>query len=215
MSLMLAACPSRAPDRVRMQPDRDHAQRGSEGKWPTQATKLTREEPHGPASCSVSDRNSSSSPGRAADTASAKIPPPASSRLTELPDPPWTWMTPPATRRGPNGREELQGVMFLRRRHLDPHDLPGAPELVERPDGHEPPVVDDGHAVADALDLAQVMARQEDRGSLAREGSEQRAELPDPDGIEAVGRLVEQQEPRPPHELPRARAAGACPASTS
>ena len=73
------------------------------------------------------------------------------------------------------------------------------------PDGAEPrwrPLLDDAapdnhrHAVADLLHLGQQVAGHKNRRSAGREVTKQAAYLPDARGIEAVGRLVDDQQRR-------------------
>ena len=54
--------------------------------------------------------------------------------------------------------------------------------------------MDDANPVRQQIDLAEDMAGHEDRHALVREVAEQVADLDDPGGIEAVRRLVEDQE---------------------
>jgi len=88
-----------------------------------------------------------------------------------------------------------EGVSGDRRIELDLHsaDRP-APEGLDRLDRHELAVTDDPDPVCTLLDLAQDMRRHEDGlAGRARLGDELEEPLLD-DGIEAAGRLVEDQE---------------------
>src|SRR5207244_10821054 len=66
----------------------------------------------------------------------------------------------------------------------------------------------DGQSVADLLDLRQLVARHEHGAPFVAQLAQEAPDLPDPGGVEAVGRLVEdehgrilQQHPREPEAL--------------
>ena len=67
-------------------------------------------------------------------------------------------------------------------------------ELGDRPGADDPPAVDDRRGVARLLDLVEQVRGEEHRAALADERADHLAELEDPGRVEAVGRLVEDQQ---------------------
>ena len=67
---------------------------------------------------------------------------------------------------------------------------------MHRGDAHELAVVDDRHARADLLHLAQDVAGDEHSLALGREVTQEIAHLDDAGGVQAVGRLIEDQDVR-------------------
>ena len=73
----------------------------------------------------------------------------------------------------------------------------GRDELVRAPLGQQLAVVDDRHAVADALDLAEQMGVEQHGDAAPAQLAEQVAHDPPPDRVERARGLVEQQQARP------------------
>jgi hypothetical protein len=79
-------------------------------------------------------------------------------------------------------------------RHLDHDPLTRcARERLRTVDEHDQTFVDEGHSVAHRLGFGHVMRRQEYGHTCVVQLSHDRAELGGSDGVEADGRLVEQQ----------------------
>ncbi len=76
-------------------------------------------------------------------------------------------------------------------------------ELADGAVGDEAAPVHHEDVAAHLLDLAEVMARQQHRGALRAEATDQLADLADLAGVEAVRRLVEHEKLRPPEQQPR------------
>ena len=81
------------------------------------------------------------------------------------------------------------------------HDVPRAdlpPQVCEVALGHDAAVAEHADAVAEAVELGELVAGEQHRDAFfARHAPQQRAQLGDALGVEAVGRLVEQQQLRP------------------
>ena len=99
----------------------------------------------------------------------------------------------------PGDRPQLRGQGRHRRTlsglGIDPverHGIAGE-QVVERALGHEPAVVEDADAVADALDVGQHVRGEDDRRVLAQLGDE-REEVAASLGVERADRLVEDQQ---------------------
>ncbi len=106
----------------------------------------------------------------------------------------------------------LRTCVDVRGVHLDPAG--GPPELVELGLQDQPAPVEDADPGAHLLDLGEQVAGEEDGGAGPVEVEQQLADLLDALRVEAVGRLVEHQQPRLPQQRRRpGRAAGACRAS--
>ena len=70
-------------------------------------------------------------------------------------------------------------------------------QIAHRAFAEDASLVDDGHAVAGQLDLGEQMRRDEDAHlAFAGEAAQQLADLADAGGVEAVGRLVEDEQLR-------------------
>ena len=76
----------------------------------------------------------------------------------------------------------------------DPHLGAPASSSSSRPCADQATPVDDAHHVRELLDLGQDVARHEDRLALVGEEAEQLPHRHDARGVEAVGRLVQQQQ---------------------
>src|SRR5207247_1271992 len=91
-------------------------------------------------------------------------------------------------------------IRFIRRAHILPSDRRATPELGDERGRaavrHELAVVHDRHVVGELLRLVEVVCRQEDRASFPLQVSDQRPEFPPRTGVEARGRLIEEQEVR-------------------
>ena len=85
---------------------------------------------------------------------------------------------------------------------LDVHGTRRADQLADGAVGDEAAVVHHEHVAARLLDLAQVMARQQHRRTVATEPADQLTDLTDLAGIETVGRLVEHQQLGPAEQQP-------------
>ena len=101
-------------------------------------------------------------------------------------------------------------------RGLDPGDLPGpfyrgrivarpeppdrvrgvGPHHIEAPGDDDPPMVQDGHAVADLLHLRHVVAAQDDGHAAGGQAAQCGPQVADPRGVHPVGRLVQDQQAR-------------------
>ena len=94
------------------------------------------------------------------------------------------------------GQGELEG------RVVDGDDpgAAGGEQLPLRPLGDDPPTADHDELVGDDLDLAEQVGREEHRAALVGEMAQQAAHPVDALGVEAVGRLVEDEDLGVAHE---------------
>ena len=100
---------------------------------------------------------------------------------------------------GADGQARVR--QHLRRRagvgHGHPHRAHPVPDHVgDRPAGQQPPAADDRHGVGDLLDLGQDVAGDQDGAALVGQPAHRAADLVDPGRVQAVGRLVEDQQLR-------------------
>ena len=93
----------------------------------------------------------------------------------------------------PGGPVELGGVG---EREPDVAARDQALELVRRPLGDEPPVVEDGDPMGEPVRLLEVLRRQEDRDAVGDELPDDLPHDPPAARIEARRRLVEEDDPR-------------------
>ena len=76
----------------------------------------------------------------------------------------------------------------------------GGAQALELAVHHHAPVVDDDDVLADVLDEVELVAREQDRGAVARELAEDRRECLDAERVEPGERLVEHERDRIVHE---------------
>ena len=76
--------------------------------------------------------------------------------------------------------------------------VPAPQELVDLARGEHPAVADDRHRGAHLLDLGEDVGAEQDRHAGLAEGADRVADLADAGRVEAVGRLVEDQQLRGP-----------------
>ena len=101
-----------------------------------------------------------------------------------------------------------------RRARSHEHPAGGPLQVVEVVLEHQPAAVQHADPGAHLLDLGEQVAGDEDRGAGRVELEQQRADVADALRVEAVGRLVEDQQPRRPQQRVRpGRGAAACRAS--
>ena len=109
-----------------------------------------------------------------------------------------TWSTPSSAAASATPRAPASSLQRLVRAvDADQDARPAAAaELLERAHRDDLALVDDRHLVARLLDLVEDVRREHHRASLVDERAEQAAELEDAGGVEAVHRLVEDQQLR-------------------
>ena len=92
--------------------------------------------------------------------------------------------------------ERRTGALDLVRQESHAHPAGRLEELVERALVDEMALVDDPHDVGQLLDLGQDVARDEDRPARIGQVAQLRPQAVDPGRVEAVGRLVEDEQLR-------------------
>ena len=85
----------------------------------------------------------------------------------------------------------------------DEHVILPCGDVADRTLDDHASAVDDRHLVAGALDLVQQVRRQEHRSSLVHELTDQPAHLEDPRRVEAVHRLIQDEQCRIREQAPR------------